>query len=247
MSRRDNRLFAQITLDYLDSHKIAILSDAAVVAHLRMILWCKRMLNDGVIPEKMALHLAKRSRVLTELCTNDVDAPSLTKVGSDYILHDFVFHQGTRADVEEKSRINTENGRLGGRPRRNRTETEPVTETEPKKSQRQTADTETDKPSSTKKVVSASRIPEPFMVTAKMREWAAREVPGLDVDWVTRNFVDYWRAASGRTASKLDWVAAWQYWLRTDFGKRAKVPARLTPEERARQTLALAHDMKELQ
>jgi hypothetical protein len=62
----------------------------------------------------------------------------------------------------------------------------------------------------------ATRIPEPFIVTADMRAWAASEVPGLDVDRVTRTFVDYWRGKSGRDATKQDWPATWRNWLRRD-------------------------------
>jgi hypothetical protein len=58
------------------------------------------------------------------------------------------------------------------------------------------------------------RIPEPFFLTSKMRAWAADEVPGLDVDAHTREFVDHWRAASGQNAVKRDWVAAWRNWMR---------------------------------
>lgn len=60
----------------------------------------------------------------------------------------------------------------------------------------------------------ASRIPDPFILTSAMREWAAEEVPGLDLDAHTREFVDYWRAASGQNASKFDWVATWRNWMR---------------------------------
>lgn len=65
-----------------------------------------------------------------------------------------------------------------------------------------------------------ARLPEPFVVTAEMRRWAAEEVPGLDVDRSTRAFVDYWRAATGRTATKQDWVATWRNWLRRDADTR---------------------------
>ena len=64
-------------------------------------------------------------------------------------------------------------------------------------------------------------IPEPFIVTADMRRWAAQEVSGVDVDASTRVFVDYWRAESGPKAKKRDWVAAWRNWLRKDAPSRA--------------------------
>lgn len=81
-----------------------------------------------------------------------------------------------------------------------------------------------------------TRIPEPFMLTHDMREWAATEVPTVDVDASTRRFVDYWRADSGAKATKRDWVATWRNWLRRDADTRK--PNRLTPAERAAQTAA---------
>jgi hypothetical protein len=62
----------------------------------------------------------------------------------------------------------------------------------------------------------ATRIPEPFILTAAMRADMAAECPGIDLDHSTKQFVDYWRAASGRTATKKDWVAAWRFWIRRD-------------------------------
>lgn len=61
-----------------------------------------------------------------------------------------------------------------------------------------------------------TRLPDPFLVTRDMRQWAATEVPAVDVDRATRMFVDHFRAATGRTAAKQDWTAAWRNWLRRD-------------------------------
>lgn len=82
----------------------------------------------------------------------------------------------------------------------------------------------------------ATRIPEPFILTASMREWALVEVPGIDVERSTRTFVDYWRGESGAKAAKRDWVATWRNWLRRDAEKLSG--RRLTPTERAEQTVA---------
>lgn len=82
----------------------------------------------------------------------------------------------------------------------------------------------------------ATRIPDPFNLTPAMREWAAAEVPGVDVERSTRTFVDYWRAESGAKAAKRDWVATWRNWLRRDAEKLSG--RRATPTERAMQTAA---------
>lgn len=59
-----------------------------------------------------------------------------------------------------------------------------------------------------------SRIPDPFLLTADMRQWAATETPGLDLERATREFVDYWRGVTGKTATKRDWVATWRNRMR---------------------------------
>lgn len=86
-----------------------------------------------------------------------------------------------------------------------------------------------------------SRIPEPFLVTADMREWAAGRVPLVDVDSSTERFVNHWRAKAGRDATKLDWLATWRNWLIRDQEDRAN-RTKLTPSERAAQTAAAGRE-----
>lgn len=76
----------------------------------------------------------------------------------------------------------------------------------------------------------ATRIPEPFIVTPDMRKWASGEVPGVDVDYATRMFVDYWRAESGQKATKRDWVSTWRNWLRRDQPRHHQRPSRTSNE-----------------
>jgi hypothetical protein len=58
------------------------------------------------------------------------------------------------------------------------------------------------------------RIPDFFQVTPAMHEWAARETPGVNVATETAKFCDYWASEAGQKARKLDWVRAWQVWMR---------------------------------
>lgn len=69
-----------------------------------------------------------------------------------------------------------------------------------------------DKPQAEKR--RGSRLPEDFAVDADMVAWARANCPLVDGRAVTEEFRDYWRSASGRTAVKRDWVAAWRNWLR---------------------------------
>ena len=65
-----------------------------------------------------------------------------------------------------------------------------------------------------------SRIPANWTPTPKDYAFAASE--GLTREEINREadrFRDYWTAASGRTACKLDWEATWRNWLRSDYRK----------------------------
>ena len=61
-----------------------------------------------------------------------------------------------------------------------------------------------------------TRIPEPFVISEEMLNWASTEVPGIDIKRTTDKFVDYWRGAT-KNATKSDWPATWRNWLRRDF------------------------------
>lgn len=81
-----------------------------------------------------------------------------------------------------------------------------------------------------------TRIPDDFIATAEMRQWAADRTPLVDVDHSTERFVNHWRAKAGKDATKLDWLATWRNWLIRDQDDRSN--RKLTPTERARQTAA---------
>lgn len=89
-----------------------------------------------------------------------------------------------------------------------------------------------------------SRIPDRFILSAEMKAWAADEVPGLDVVAHTREFVDFWRAKSGRDATKVDWVATWRNWMRKAH-RWQKGSAPVMPAERANDLLALGRELQQ--
>lgn len=54
-------------------------------------------------------------------------------------------------------------------------------------------------------------FPKPFFITAEMVQWANENVPGIDLNYETTQFADYWR---GRGERRADWVATWRTWVR---------------------------------
>jgi hypothetical protein len=79
-----------------------------------------------------------------------------------------------------------------------------------------------------------TRIPASFTVTDAMRAWAVADAtkvrqspPDLATfaDWLdrhTQQFCDHWTGKNGSDAVKLDWVATWRKWIRTEIDKVAQ-------------------------
>lgn len=82
-----------------------------------------------------------------------------------------------------------------------------------------------------------ARLPDQFLVTGPMRQWALESVPAVDLKTETENFCDYWRGAGG---TKLDWVATWRTWMRkaqkdSQRGVRGSFPTKQERVEAANQ------------
>lgn len=57
----------------------------------------------------------------------------------------------------------------------------------------------------------ATPPPESFPIVDKLKEWASRNVPGLDLQVETEKFLDHHRSKGNRFT---DWPAAWRKWMR---------------------------------
>jgi hypothetical protein len=67
----------------------------------------------------------------------------------------------------------------------------------------------------------ATRIPEDFVLTDDRRLVA--EAEKLPADRTFAKFRDYWQAASGAKARKVDWEATWRNWCRTEADRKTPV------------------------
>lgn len=63
-----------------------------------------------------------------------------------------------------------------------------------------------------------SRFPEDFTLTEERRLVA--EAERLPAERTFAKFSDYWRAASGAKARKIDWDATWRNWCRTEADRK---------------------------
>lgn len=65
-----------------------------------------------------------------------------------------------------------------------------------------------------------ARLPPDWQLTPERRQIAESE--NLDAERTFSKFTSYWQAASGRTASKRNWDAAWNYWCREERDRKPK-------------------------
>lgn len=67
------------------------------------------------------------------------------------------------------------------------------------------------------KTPKGTRLPDDFVVTAEMKMWANAQGFGwVNLDAATAKFIDHWHSVPGAKGVKLDWVATWRNWVRTD-------------------------------
>lgn len=59
-----------------------------------------------------------------------------------------------------------------------------------------------------------TRLPKGWLPPAELVAEMRVELPDLDTQAEHKRFADHWAAATGRTASKLDWNATWRNWMR---------------------------------
>lgn len=243
---KDDRLYARFDIAMDEHPKIMLLSDAGFRALVEATLYSRRQLTDGFLAARIAERKWGRD-VITELTGNDPERPSWrphVKDGVDgYMIHDFAEHQTTNADIEAKRAA----GRKGGLAKAAKTGTKtlaPATDlleqnaSTTSSSPLAITETDTETPTSNEVGGGARKrgtfIPEPFIVTAAMRQWADGRTPGVNVDAATEKFVNYWRAKSGAGATKRDWEATWNNWLISDFERLPQQkPKQASPAQRA--------------
>lgn len=109
----DPRVYAVITHDFADSPKMQVVSVEARWALLEMILYSCRMQTDGVLSKRLAAAKWPLD-VCLELASNDGEKPSLVETENEWIIHDFLEHQTSKAEIEARRKQKQEAGRKGG-------------------------------------------------------------------------------------------------------------------------------------
>ena len=145
-----------------------------------------------------------------------VESAVVQNVLSDmFVKHeDGWFHARCQETIEHYHAMaekNRANGKLGGR-RKNPvgSDSQPIA----KATNNQELETNNQKP-----IVNTSqrgsRLANDFVLPKDWRDFCVQQRPDLNPTQTFDQFKDYWCAKPGKDASKLDWLATWRNWVRT--------------------------------
>ena len=89
---------------------------------------------------------------------------------------------------------------------------EPDTDSEQNRTERDVTSDVTVTPPKRKAL--ATRIPDGWQPSDALVAYAEQQLPNVDANRLAEEFTDYWRAAAGERARKVDWDATWRTWVR---------------------------------
>lgn len=187
--------------------------------------WACAYETDGFVPRAVVKQLAGDYRTAARLVSCGLWAEAEREGDRGYAFVDWEQWQPSRAAMTNLRRSRAEAGRLGGiksgESRRSKAEanasedgsskSNPV----PSRPDRIATDVAIRGPRERGTTTTGTRIPEQFDVTPEMVAWAHEHAPHVDGRAETARFVDYWRAKTGKDATKRDWPATWRNWMRT--------------------------------
>jgi hypothetical protein len=250
MAKLKGQLFARLALDYFDHPKIAALSDAAIVAHLQMVVYARKYGTNGAIPMAIAnaVRIASARRAVIERSRQPVHRRATTTAA--VAIHGYSDMQETAEQVQARRQARAEAGRKGAESRwqadgkshgtshskshgkrDGKTMAETETETE----------TETDTDSSIGRTAPqrpapkrASQLPDSWTPSDAHRQQAAER--GIDVNLEADKMRD-WAISKGE--ARKDWDATFRNWLRNARPQQVPRGARSTTSQRLDSAMAL--------
>jgi hypothetical protein len=106
---KDTRPFVALTDEFPEHPKVIGLSDAAFRAQVELICWSNRNRRDGQIPPGLARKYD--SDVIDELLTEGL----IESDGKGYSIHDYLEHNPSKVEIEERIAEKRERGSKGGK------------------------------------------------------------------------------------------------------------------------------------
>ncbi|WP_347975685.1 hypothetical protein [Microbacterium sp. ProA8] len=213
-------------IDFATHQKVSRLSDSAFRTFIEANGYSRVRESDGRI-EVADAEFMWPTAALDELCASHPTRPLMFRDGDEYVLRDYAEHQFTKADRDALTEKRSRAGRASADKRRTHVEqvlsTSQHTPTEIETGIEISPSNEGDSPRKR-----AHPIPANFTITDRMRQWAAENVPLVDIDKVLPEFIDYWR---GVGKAMKDWESVWHNGMRKQQGFAERDQQRHGPKQ----------------
>lgn len=95
---------------FAEHPKVLSVSVQARWAYISAICYTSRRLTDGVIPRSVLSALSISPKLVSEL----VNASLWDNHGDDFMIHDYLEYNSTKAEIEERRKVRAEAGHRGG-------------------------------------------------------------------------------------------------------------------------------------
>jgi hypothetical protein len=230
---KDSRLYAELSIEMDEHPKIIGLSDPAFRALFEALFYSRRMTSDGVLDERVVLRRWGKD-VADELSCNDPEKPSWVRIDRGWLIHDFLEHNPSRAEIEDKrADLKVKRSVAGSKGAASRWHPDGKTmandgEKKIREEKRNSSSTKKREPATR-----GSRLSPDWLPSAASVAKAKTDAPDVDVRSEHPVFVDYWIAQPGQRGVKVDWEATWRNWMRRKQGDRkVSTPTRQTAAQK---------------
>jgi hypothetical protein len=212
--------------DAFHSHpKIIAAGNEAIGLYVRCGTYAAQHLTDGFIPQRVALLYGS-----PELAETLVETKLWRRARGGWQMPDYLDYNPSADQVKQERKSAAERQRRRREvvmSRRDSRVTNAVSHTTPTRPDpAQTLTTTGDQSggggTSAGMRRRGTRLPDDWMPTRELVEWARQECPHIDSRYETDKFRDYWHAKAGATATKLDWAKTWKNWIRKAAEQRPR-------------------------
>lgn len=117
MATKDSRPYLKLSLDFVNHPKVLALPVGIRWVLLELWTHCAQYRTDGYVDDRTMRRLATPKRLEALISSGFVRDSDEISTGFRWKMHDYLSHQMSRAEQDEKARISRSNGKKGGRPR----------------------------------------------------------------------------------------------------------------------------------
>lgn len=225
----DDRTYIKVHDGMPEHPKVAKVGGDAGWLNVCAMAYCSRNTTDGKIsatvvprisdrraPMKLAAQLVEADLWHDKNSTCDRCPPAAV---GEYVVHDYLEHQRSKAQIEAMKEQRRSAGRSGGLAKakrdakqvakQNASKTLAVSEEVPNGTS-QTDELEHSSSSKTPRRKPKTPPPDILPITPEMESWATEHAPDVKLRVETARMLDW---ARGKGESKSDWIATWRNWM----------------------------------